>query len=72
MPSQGRAWIMSSAAIHTLMRKLLELSWRPATRLSTRTRRGSTWVTNTTKNAPPTASSSKGKTRRQKGGHWRV
>ena len=72
MPSQGLVSTMFRAASHTLMRKLLELSSRPATRLSTRTRRGSTWVTSTTSAAAASSNSSTGNSRRHRAGQWRV
>ena len=50
------------------MRKLLELSSRPATRLMTRTRKGSTWVISTTSTRLATTSSRIGRVRRQNGG----
>ena len=72
MPSQGLAWIISMAACQTLILKLLELSSRPATRLSTRTRSGSTWLTSSTSTTVPPTSSTTGNRRRHSGGQLRV
>ena len=72
MPSHGRSWIMRRAAIQTLILKLLELSSRPATRLITRTRSGSTWLTSSTSATLPPSSSSSGSSRRHRGGQLRV
>ena len=54
------------------MRKLLELSWRPASRLIARMRSGSTWVIATTSKAAPKTASSSGNSRRASGGQLRV
>ncbi len=72
IPSQGRSCTICSAAIQTLMRKLFELSWRPASRLITRMRSGSTWVIANTSSAPPKTASSSGNSRRARGGQLRV
>ena len=72
MPIQGRSCTIASDAIHTLMRKLLELSPRPATRLATRVRIGSTWVAATAISATATTSRARGSSLRQSGGQWRM
>ena len=72
IPSQGRSCTICSAAIQTLMRKLFELSWRPASRLIARMRSGSTRVIATTSSATPKIVNSSGNSRLLRGGQPRV
>ena len=72
MPSQGRSCTIATADIQTLMRKLLELSPRPASRLATRVRMGSICVTATAIAAVATTTSARGTRRRQIGGQSRM